>query len=159
MFYAYLADLVATIHTAYAAFVVLGLVAVYVGWFAGWKWVHNRWFRGLHLAMLGTVLIRTLFADICFLTTWEHALRELGQQQGAAGTAFGQLMHDLIHPEHSVSGDIPLWIFPPIYAAFGVLMLATLWLVPVHWRGRPPESVTKEEPAAEAPLAAASARR
>jgi hypothetical protein len=148
MFYALLADLVATIHTAYAAFVVLGLLAIYAGWFAGWKWVHNRWFRGLHLAMLGTVLIRTLFAEICFLTTWEAGLREMAAQQGATGTAFGQLMHDLIHPEHSVSSDIPLWIFPPIYAVFGALVVGTLWLVPVNWRGRPAEEGSKPEPAA-----------
>jgi Protein of Unknown function (DUF2784) len=148
MFYALLADLVATIHTGYAAFVVFGLLVVYIGWFAGWKWVHNRWFRGLHLAMLVTVLIRTLFAEICFLTTWEARLREIALERGAVGTAFGKLMHDLIHPEHSVSADIPLWIFPPIYAAFAVLVVGTLWLVPVHWRGRPPVEDNKAEPAA-----------
>ena len=142
MHYQYLADFIATVHTAYVAFVLFGLVAVYVGRWAGWSWVHNRWFRGVHLVMIVGVIIRTFFADVCPLTHWEADLREIAQQQGAAtGTAFGKLMHDLIHPEHSLSTDIPLWIFPPIYAVFGALVLGTLWLVPVHWRGRPPEAV------------------
>lgn len=144
MFYHYLADFIATVHTAYVAFVVFGLLAVYLGKWAGWQWVHNRWFRGIHLVMILGVIARTCFADVCPLSTWEGALRELGNARGASGTAFGKWMHDIIHPEEWMETEIDIKIFAPIYAVFGALVVGTLWLVPVHWRGRPTE---KAEPA------------
>src|SRR5262249_25083512 len=97
---------------------------------AGWKWVSNRWFRGIHLAMILLVVARTTVMDFCPLTTWEAQFRELGLQQGYGPTAFGQAMHDAIHPPQ----DIPVRIYHLIYAIFAALVLATLWLVPVNWR-------------------------
>ena len=43
-----LADIVVVIHFAYVAFVVLGLVAVLMGYVFKWNWVRNRWFRLTH---------------------------------------------------------------------------------------------------------------
>lgn len=131
MIYQVLADVTATIHTTYVAFVLFGLILILIGKFAGWNWVTNRWFRSIHLVMIGIVLVRATLLDVCPLTTWEEQFRELAGQEDFEGSGFGKVMHDLIHPE-----GVALWVFPIIYAVFGALIVATLWLVPVNWRGK-----------------------
>ncbi len=75
-FYRIAADVTVTLHLAYVAFVVLGLVAVFAGYFRSWGWVRNRWFRGIHLAMILIVVVEAWAGVVCPLTTLEYALRE-----------------------------------------------------------------------------------
>src|SRR5262245_24620563 len=147
MLYHYLADFLATVHVAWVLFVVFGLVAVYVGWWAGWGWVHNRWFRGIHLAMIVGVVLRATVLDMCPITIWEEAMHEMGTQAGYEASRFGQVMHDALHPVPA-GEDLPHWVYLAIYAAFGALVIGTLCGVPVHWRGRPREREAEPEPAA-----------
>ena len=57
VFYGILADLVVVAHFAYVLFVILGLLAVLVGRFAGWKWTRKFWFRVVHLTMIAIVVV------------------------------------------------------------------------------------------------------
>jgi hypothetical protein len=85
---------------------------------------------------------------MCPITIWEEALHEMGKQAGyPESSRFGQLMHDVLHPVPA-GEDLPHWVYLTIYAVFGALVIGTLWWVPVHWRGRPPEQETGPEPAA-----------
>jgi hypothetical protein len=43
--YRLLADAVLLVHTAFIAFVLFGLIAIVAGWWRGWAWVRNGWFR------------------------------------------------------------------------------------------------------------------
>jgi hypothetical protein len=43
------ADVIVAFHTAYVAFIVVGLVAICVGALLRWGWVRNPWFRYTHL--------------------------------------------------------------------------------------------------------------
>lgn len=52
-----LADLCAVVHAAYFSFVVLGLVAILMGIAFRWSWVRNPWFRSIHIAMIGIVVV------------------------------------------------------------------------------------------------------
>src|SRR5262245_34129218 len=85
MDYRLLADITAGVHLAYVACVVFGLLLIVVGHFRGWKWVHNRWFRAIHLLMIVGVVIRTLVWTECPLTWWERDLRALAGQVDAEG--------------------------------------------------------------------------
>jgi hypothetical protein len=129
--YRLLADIVVALHVGYVACVVLGLVLILVGKTRGWRWVTNRWFRTIHLIMIVGVVIRALIWAECPLTWWERDLRELAHQSDFEGSPVGRVLHDLIHPDPE---KVPLWVYPPIYAAFGLLILSTFWLVPVNWR-------------------------
>src|SRR5262245_43852120 len=83
------------------------------------------------MAMITLVVLRCVAWAICPLTTWEEALVEFGRQQGATRSAFGQFMHDLIHPDLP---NVPVQTYHLIYTAFAVLVAASFWLVPVNWR-------------------------
>ena len=123
------ADLTVTLHLAYVAYVVLGLVAIFAGYFRSWGWVRKRWFRGIHLAMILIVVIEAWAGVVCPLTTLEQALRERAGQATYSGSFVANAVHDLLF------FDLPEWGFTVIYTAFGSLVLLTLWLVPVKWRG------------------------
>jgi len=42
--YALAADALLVLHVLFVVFVVLGLVAIFVGKFLSWRWVRNHWF-------------------------------------------------------------------------------------------------------------------
>jgi len=133
MWYSILADFIATIHFAWVAFVVFGLVFVLLGKWRGWSWVKNRWFRGIHVAMILVVLARTTVLEVCPLSTWEESLLKLAEAEQATRTSFGAFMHLAIHPDTEA---VPMWVYPPIYAVYAVLIVAAFWIVPVEWRSR-----------------------
>jgi hypothetical protein len=152
MLYRIAADVVVGLHVAWVMAVVFGLVLFLIGGAYGWGWVRNRWIRGTHLTMMALVLLRVfLWSNVCPLTTWEYQLRELGGQVDAEGyvkwadAPVGWFLHLLIHQ------PLPMWVYPVVYSAFGLLVLATFWFVPVRWR---PE--TYREPLSCQPSSSAS---
>ena len=69
------ADAILLLHVLFVAFVVAGLVLIFVGKVRAWSWVRNPWFRLAHLIAIGVVIIQSWFRVICPLTTLEMALR------------------------------------------------------------------------------------
>jgi len=128
MVYVWLADIVVAVHVAYVACVVSGLLLILAGWALGWGWVHNRWFRSIHLAMILGVVVRSFICTDCPLTTWEDDLRVIGKQVDLEGSRVGYVLHAVIHP------GLPMWVYPVVYVLFAMLVVATLWIVPVAWR-------------------------
>jgi hypothetical protein len=120
------ADVVVFVHMAYVLFVVLGLVAVVTGYLWGWQWVRNRSFRLLHLGMIGIVVVESLMAITCPLTTLEDYLRNAGGHTVTEGSFVGRLAHEVIF------FDVSPQFFTLIYCAFGGLVLAALLLVPIN---------------------------
>ena len=53
------ADAVLIAHVSFVLFVVAGLVAIFVGAAAGWRWVRSRAFRLAHLAAIGVVVAQS----------------------------------------------------------------------------------------------------
>jgi ABC-type uncharacterized transport system YnjBCD permease subunit len=98
--YSLLADLVLLVHIAFVAFVVVGLVVIWVGHFCRWSFVHDLRFRMAHLQAMGLVLTESLTNVICPLTTWENQLRiRAGDGTGYSGSFirhwFGRILfHD-----------------------------------------------------------------
>ena len=130
---ALLADLIVVLHLAIVAFVVAGEVLVLVGGPLRWAWVRNPSFRIAHLGVVVFVAVEGAFGVLCPLTTWEHDLRVAAGQPRHQGSFVGRLARDLLYV------DVPLDLLNACYVAFGVLVLATLFLVPMrrHRRGPP----------------------
>lgn len=128
MFYRFLADLVVVAHFAYVLFVVLGLMVTLVGWLAGWGWVRNRWFRGLHLAMILIVVFEAWLGITCPLTTWEQELRAAAGETAYQGDFIAGWAHEALFFEAAP------WVFTLCYSLFGGLVLLTLAVVPPRWR-------------------------
>ena len=128
-----LADLVLVVHAAFVAFVVVGLVLIWVGRFRGWRIVRNFWFRAAHLVAVGVVAAESLTGFVCPLTTWEDQLRLLaGGQERYAGSFIQHWLH------HLIFFDADERVFTIAYVAFFLAVALSLWLVPPHWPRRSP---------------------
>jgi len=78
--YRLLADTMLVIHFAFVAFVIIGLLITWIGYFRRWSFVRNFYFRAAHILAMAIVLLESLFGVVCPLTTWEIQLRKLGGQ-------------------------------------------------------------------------------
>ena len=114
------ADALVTVHFCIVAFIVGGLVLVWIGAPLGWRWIRNPWFRYLHLAAIGFVAAEALLGLACPLTVWEDMLRG-----GARPESFiARWTHRLIFYR------APEWVFTAAYALWTLATLATLRFVP-----------------------------
>lgn len=119
-----LADLVLVLHFLIAGFIVGGLILVWIGALAGWRWVRDPWFRYLHLAAIAFVAAEALLGVACPLTVWEDLLR------GGArpGSFIGRWVQRLLYYE------APAWVFTTAYAGWVAATLLTLRFVPPRRR-------------------------
>lgn len=120
--YRLLADLVLISHVSFVLFVILGLVLILTGGALRWRWVRNRWFRGLHLAAVAVVVMQAWLGVVCPLTSLENALRLPAGQATYPGSFITYWLHSLLYYR------APAWVFTAIYSTFGLLVLAS-WLL------------------------------
>ncbi|OJA04251.1 DUF2784 domain-containing protein [Halomonas sp. QHL1] len=118
-----LADALLILHVLFVAFVVLGLFAVYVGYFLNWQWVRNRVFRIVHLCAIGYVVVQAWLGVVCPLTIWEMALRAKAGTATYSGSFIQHWLHSLLYY------SAPEWVFVVVYTLFGTLVLASWFVV------------------------------
>ena len=119
-----LADLVLVIHFAFVAFVVGGLVVIWIGAAAGWPWVRNFWFRAAHLAAICFVAAEALLGIVCPLTAWEDALRGHATDK----SFIARWLHSVLFY------SFPEWVFTVAYIVFALVVAATFKFVPPRRR-------------------------
>ncbi|WGI26995.1 DUF2784 domain-containing protein [Halomonas alkaliantarctica] len=118
-----LADALLILHVLFVAFVVLGLFAVYVGYFLNWQWVRNRAFRIVHLCAIGYVVVQAWLGVVCPLTNWEMALRAKAGTATYSGSFIQHWLQSLLYY------SAPEWVFIVVYTLFGTLVLASWFVV------------------------------
>ena len=118
------ADALLVLHFAIAAFIVGGLVAVWVGAALGQRWVRDPWFRYLHLAAIAFVAAEALLGIACPLTVWEDMLRGNVRPE----SFIGRWVHSLLYYR------APEWVFTAAYLAWAGATAITLVLVPPRRR-------------------------
>lgn len=116
-----LADIVLIVHVAFVAFVVLGLLLILYGGCRDWRWIRNAWFRVVHLAAIGLVVIQSWLGIICPLTTLEVTLRERAGQVTYDGAFVAFWLRRLLFYE------APPWVFNTAYTAFGLAVVGS-WI-------------------------------
>lgn len=126
----HLADTVLVIHVLFIAFVVLGLLAIYAGYFFKWQWVRNKMFRILHLVAIGYVVVQSWLGAVCPLTTWEMALRAEAGTVVYAGSFIQHWLQSLLYY------SAPEWLFILVYTLFGSLVAASWFVVRPNQRVR-----------------------
>jgi hypothetical protein len=126
------ADLVLLVHFSYVAFVVVGLLLVWIGYFRGWAFVRNVWFRGLHVLSMAIVVLESVFGIECPLTTWEHSLRLRAGQGGLYEKSF---MEHWIH--RIMFFELEPSTFTVIYVAFFLAVVASFVWVRPSWPRTP----------------------
>lgn len=129
-----MADLVLVMHVAFVAFVVVGLVLILFGGYRGWKWIRNPWFRALHLAGIGLVVVQSWLGLDCPLTTLEMNLRERAGDATYDTTFIAHWFQKLLYYE------APKWVFIVCYTLFGLTVIGSwLWFQPRSIR-KPPSN-------------------
>lgn len=122
--YRWLADGVLVLHALYVLFVVGGLLLILAGWWRSWRWTRAFWFRMLHLAAIGFVMLEAWFGVPCPLTGLESRLRVLAGAEGYATSFIGHWLSRLIFYE------APAWTFTALYTVFVALVIAVLLFYP-----------------------------
>ncbi|MEX2524593.1 MAG: DUF2784 domain-containing protein [Gammaproteobacteria bacterium] len=128
LFYSIIADALLILHLLVILFVIFGFVAVIAGYFRRWQWIVNPWFRVLHLAAIGTVVVQSWMGAACPLTVWENRFRQLAGRDIHDGAFIQYWLHRLIFYE------APDWVFALIYTLFGLLVLLAFILAPPRFR-------------------------
>ncbi|WP_203301432.1 DUF2784 domain-containing protein [Marinobacter sediminum] len=121
--YVVLADSLLVLHVAFVAYVVLGLLAIYLGHFLNWSWVRNVWFRTTHLIAIGIVVVQSWLGVICPLTTWEMALRSRAGDASYEGSFIQHWLHAILY------FSAPEWVFILSYSVFGGLVLLSWFII------------------------------
>lgn len=120
--YSYLADLVLATHVAFVAFVVIGLVLIWIGYFARWQWVRNLGFRIAHLFAILIVVVQAWVGVICPLTTFEQFLRSKAGVATYSSSFISYWLQRLIFFEAD-----PI-VFTVGYTLFAVLVAGSWWI-------------------------------
>lgn len=115
-----LADVLLVVHFAVAAFIVAGLILVWIGAALGWGWVRNPWFRYLHLGAIAYVAAEALLGVMCPLTVWEDLLRGGVRPESFVGRWVRYFLYY----------EAPEWVFTTLYVGWTLATLLTLWLFP-----------------------------
>ena len=121
--YSLVANAILVTHVLFVAFVVLGLIFIFVGKFLSWLWVRNPWFRVTHLLGIGVVVLQAWFGVICPLTIWEMDLRSKAGETIYQDSFITHWLSELLYYQ------APSWVFVVCYTAFGGLVLASWFLV------------------------------
>lgn len=121
----YTADFLLLIHLMFVAFIVFGLILIFLGKIFQWRWVRNPWFRIVHLLAIAIVVVQSWIGILCPLTTWEMALRER-----TGGTIYSESF-----VEHWFGKILyyqaPPWVFTLCYTIFGGIVIASwFWVKP-----------------------------
>jgi hypothetical protein len=116
------ADLLLILHTLLVAFVILGLLATFIGYVRNWQWVRNYWFRLGHLVVIAVVVLQSWLGVLCPLTSWEMALRERAGEAGYDGSFIEYWLQSLLYY------SAPDWVFILVYTVFGALVVLS-WLL------------------------------
>lgn len=123
--YLLLADIILASHVMFVAFILFGLLAVLVGKGRSWSWVRNPWFRLVHVAAIGVVVLQSWLGAICPLTLWENALRERAGDAVYPGAFVAHWLEAILYYR------APEWVFVVAYTFFGLLVVASwIWVRP-----------------------------
>jgi len=128
--YSLLADLVLLVHFAFVAFVSLGFLVIWLGYFCRWPFVRDLRFRVTHLLAIGVVLAESLTGFFCPLTTWENQLRRQAGGSGYSGSFVQHWVGRILFRDWSEQ------TFTFIYAGFFILVGLSFWIVRPHRRAQ-----------------------
>ena len=119
------ADAVLLLHVLFVVFVVVRLVLILAGKLMSWNWVRNWWFRVIHLAAIGIVVLQSWLGVICPLTTLEMYLRGRAGDATYTGSFVSHWLESILYYR------APAWVFAVAYTAFAiVVVMSWIWVRP-----------------------------
>lgn len=136
------ADAVLILHALFIAFILVGLILIWAGYFLRWSWTRGLAFRIAHLLAIGYVVVQSFASITCPLTALENNLRMRGGQDPYSNAGF---IADWLH--RLIFFTAPSWVFTLCYSLFALLVVGTLILAPPRRRGRRGTTISSLQPA------------
>jgi hypothetical protein len=125
MNYQLAADAILLLHALIAAFIVIGLVLIFIGKARRWYWIRNPWFRLFHVSAIAIVALQSWFGRVCPLTTIEMELRSRAGDSIYSGSFISHWIEKVLYYQ------LPPWVFVVGYTVFTVIVIASwLWIRP-----------------------------
>ncbi len=119
------ADAVLLLHVLFVVFVVVGLLLILAGRQLSWGWVRNWWFRVIHLAAIGVVVLQAWLGVICPLTRLEMYLRDKAGDTTYAGSFVSHWLEAILYYR------APAWVFAVAYTLFAIVVaMSWIWVRP-----------------------------
>jgi hypothetical protein len=119
------ADAVLLLHVLFVVFVVVGLLLILAGRQLSWGWVRNWWFRVIHLAAIGVVVLQAWLGVICPLTRLEMYLRDRAGDTTYVGSFVSHWLEAILYYR------APAWVFAVAYTLFAIVVaMSWIWVRP-----------------------------
>jgi uncharacterized protein DUF2784 len=121
------ADVILVIHFLYVLGVVVPVPLILLGGIFRWDFIRNSWFRNIHAAMMGIVVIEVLLGQFCPLTTWEYVLRHMGEVKEIPASFIQYWVSRVIF------FDFPPQVFTIAYFVWFFLIGLLYFVFPPRW--------------------------
>ena len=109
-------EIVLLVHFCIFLFILLSFFFIPIGYHQKWKWVKNRYYRSIHIILMGIIFIETILGFMCPLTILENFLRN----DTKVNNKFTEIIHLIMY------WDLPSYQFIILYL-LSILYLVFLW--------------------------------
>ena len=69
-------EIILLLHLLIFLFITLSFILIPIGYFQKWEWVKNKYYRSIHLILMGIISIETILGFMCPLTILENYFRD-----------------------------------------------------------------------------------
>ena len=109
-------EIVLLFHFCIFLFIILSFFLIPFGYYQKWEWVKNKYYRLIHLILMGIIFIETILGFMCPLTILEKFLRN----DIEINNKITQIIHQIMY------WDLPTYQFTILYL-LSLLYLIILW--------------------------------
>ena len=109
-------EIVLLFHFSIFLFMILSFFLIPLGYSQKWEWVKNKYYRLIHLVLMGIIFIETILGFMCPLTILENFLRN----DIEINNKITQIIHQIMY------WDLPTYQFIILYL-LSLLYLIFLW--------------------------------
>ena len=109
-------EIVLLFHFCIFLFMTLSFFLIPLGYYQKWEWVKNKYYRLIHLVLMGIIFIETILGFMCPLTILESFLRN----DIEINNKITQIIHQIMY------WDLPTYQFIILYL-LSILYLIFLW--------------------------------
>ena len=109
-------EIVLLFHFSIFLFMILSFFLIPLGYYQKWEWVKNKYYRLIHLFLMGIIFIETILGFMCPLTILENFLRNNIE----INNKITKIVHQIMY------WDLPTYQFIILYL-LSLLYLIFLW--------------------------------
>ena len=110
-------EIVLLFHFCIFLFIILSFFFIPFGYYQKWEWVKNKYYRLIHLVLMGFIFVETILGFMCPLTVLENFLRN----NIGINYKITQIIHQIMY------WDLPTYQFIILYL-LSLLYIIFLWI-------------------------------